>query len=1230
QGEGFAAQDIAAEQTRKQLQERIDAPKKQEAAKAAVLRCVYGRENAVNLDGHYTDLKQELGAIPDEELYQAIAELIAKGVVSEWSSKPHIIGRPLYPGDTLLNRFAKVWIGYYQEFKEKAFEQLTRDFNMIVLMGNRVFTRPFPTKDERDNKYAIIQFIDVLEAMALQKKSGKVMTNKDDIDEAIELGTTKPLPEYLHPDEENLLRRRLLTLMHIGWPVIQKAMDRELFAHAKLDWDEVFAQKNDNFEPASNSCKQSLGVIVLPAILQPFWDNLPKYMTNADNFTALTWWLTGIFVGGLILSVVYGYIKLRKKGPIQRMMTSPLSLPFVFVSLLLYYVVIFEKTKMITISSSYDWFLHGHAEVFIFIPFLASVAALIAHGAGAFTKVIPRHMLSSGDGFNYYGWHVWARKYYRNYIMRIIVSFSYLYLSFKIFLPIQPDLFDIAALLLGALLTWLAFKVHSPPVFSTKALLAFPNEFDQIYDYHPNIQREAMRQEYTERNFGLVLNSLWSPDPNVAQEIQQQNKIDLLKREFERAHLNLDLKQHKEQYRSINILTTLVIIIAIVEAHGVFHDLAIVAGAAKAVGFLKVVGVFAAKFAVVMAKFFAVFIPKIFAVIFPRFQHLVRQNLAGTAEFGSLRKELSKLYYPVSDSQRVLDNIFRPTVVFNPWMNPRFNDEESRQDHINGLFAKEAVCQYACNIGVTYHKFIDLVVKRWRSMCAAVFLLFGVSSFISPYTENFKKIIEVYQQYGIPVPTIEQMHTQGVFWLALWVSALLVDLVFFSKGYIASWKEYFQQPQMRLLSRVVERLVRAESMRKRADLMSDQGVAQGLGQMSQGLDHWLEIDHQKWENKDVRPQDYEIALKAADQGLYCHAGIFGCLIAARNLVMGWDLEQAVSHIQEYFDQLRDYYVGRFMALAINGEEELELRTISVVTVALRQGDISLMDKQISQLTERTSQGGQGMVMPGAEELKRMEELFMWDEQQAEILAQAGGISKESAHNIYNIALAYFTQPDKINDVVSIFQRASQEQIAECDVSVLGIIELEVVSGVKVSLSYEEAHGVRIELPQEGDVQELFEGLFNNLNDSNIKILMPLRAQARKIKSATYDGIAMPIEFYEVNFSSRAPPEEISDVFGFYVVEDGILKIYLSSGTIVLFRDNFDQNELPIVDAAVARHEYAHSIGKSHQEAVGEQRNSDRYERIGRLLEALQVYFCSDAIRRWVDCNGIEGIETMWE
>ena len=81
-----------------------------------------------------------------------------------------------------------------------------------------------------------------------------------------------------------------------------------------------------------------------------------------------------------------------------------------------------------------------------------------------------------------------------------------------------------------------------------------------------------------------------------------------------------------------------------------------------------------------------------------------------------------------------------------------------------------------------------------------------------------------------------------------------------------------------------------------------------------------------------------------------------------------------------------------------------------------------------------------------------------------------------------------------------------------------------------------------------------EGFFNNLSRDMTKWLKKRRGEAKELtqfrRRIYLNGKRIPAEYYLMSVKEKAPPEigVIPDAYVFYVVEKGVLKIYLSSGT----------------------------------------------------------------------------------
>jgi len=95
-------------------------------------------------------------------------------------------------------------------------------------------------------------------------------------------------------------------------------------------------------------------------------------------------------------------------------------------------------------------------------------------------------------------------------------------------------------------------------------------------------------------------------------------------------------------------------------------------------------------------------------------------------------------------------------------------------------------------------------------------------------------------------------------------------------------------------------------------------------------------------------------------------------------------------------------------------------------------------------------------------------------------------------------------------------------------------------------------------------------------------------------------IGKTIKVYELTTQpARAPP-----VFIYAELKNDVLKVYFSEKAKSLI-DTFNDREFSIVLSAIARHELAELEGKTHEQAVAEQKNADNYNLVQSRLEVLQ-------------------------
>jgi len=103
-----------------------------------------------------------------------------------------------------------------------------------------------------------------------------------------------------------------------------------------------------------------------------------------------------------------------------------------------------------------------------------------------------------------------------------------------------------------------------------------------------------------------------------------------------------------------------------------------------------------------------------------------------------------------------------------------------------------------------------------------------------------------------------------------------------------------------------------------------------------------------------------------------------------------------------------------------------------------------------------------------------------------------------------------------------------------------------------------------------------------------------------------DGANQPVQVkIKSVVTCRAPPRGLPKQFAFFVYENHLLTIYISAFAHTVLKRVFTGQELFCVYTAIARHEYAHSQGKSHQEAIEDQRKIPGYGTIGDRLESVQ-------------------------
>ncbi|MDO8488583.1 MAG: GNAT family N-acetyltransferase, partial [Candidatus Omnitrophota bacterium] len=154
-------------------------------------------------------------------------------------------------------------------------------------------------------------------------------------------------------------------------------------------------------------------------------------------------------------------------------------------------------------------------------------------------------------------------------------------------------------------------------------------------------------------------------------------------------------------------------------------------------------------------------------------------------------------------------------------------------------------------------------------------------------------------------------------------------------------------------------------------------------------------------------------------------------------------------------------------------------------------------------------------------------------------------------------------------------------------------------------------------------QEPLLGFFSNLNKQQIReLLMAIAAgimvfKPRDIfKHLNIRYKEKQVKFHEVIFDSRLPPiTRLPEVF---VFADSMGNIYFSSKAKELFISTFpDEQGLKIALQALVRHEDAESHGKTHLEAIEEQRQIEGYEQVKIKLESLQEEVISEEIKAYV-------------